>query len=105
MQRKEDNSGESVDGAHLEEVMIDPDEYTIERQQESILKPKRRIEAGPSETNGFGRKLLFRRHDPAQIGKSQEATQALLDEFTIQDDVKMYRQLPRYGDFSWFRFI
>ena len=38
----------------------------------------------------------------ANLGNPPELNQALLDEFKIQDDVKMYIQLPGYGDFHGF---
>ena len=52
----------------------------------------------------FGRKYDLAIMMKSGIGDTQDASQVLLGEFNIQQDVKMYIQLHDYGDFrvlSW----
>ena len=47
-----------------------------------------------------GGKYSFVNMTKSSIGNPQEVDQALLDEFWIQEDVRIYRQLPGYDDFG-----
>ena len=50
----------------------------------------------------LGVKYPFVNMSMSSLGDSREVYKALIDEFKIQEDVKMYSQSPDYGDFRGF---
>ena len=87
-------------GTHIQGGNISNGEQ-LRKKEKAIIRPKWRSESGSLEKkrNAFGRKILFCRHAETQYRKPQEVNHAILDEFKIQDDVKMYIQLDDYDDF------
>ena len=49
--------------------------------------------------NGFGREILFRKNAKTHLMDTKEVNRAILGEFKIQDDVKMYGHVPDIDDF------
>ena len=73
------------------------------KRAKSIIKPESRVEASPlGEEVDLAGKYSLAIMTKSGIEDNQEANQLLLDGFKIQEDVKMYIQLPDYGDFRGF---
>ena len=76
---------------HLEIEKMYPCENQIPKEEKSIIKPKRR----PVSSSSVGEIVFSGGGSSTNMLKSREANspesnQALLDEFKIQEDVKIY---------------
>ena len=90
--------------AHI--VLVDRSDFGeggTSKREMSIIKPKRRVGASHLEKGvDLGGEYSLAGMMQSGFEDTQDANQALLDEFKIQDGVKMYRRLPEYGDFLGF---
>ena len=93
---------EMGDSSRLESQTIS-NEGMCAKKEEPIIRPKRR-----ADSRFFGKGIdLGGQYSSADILKSRiedtsGVNQEIIDEFKIQEDVKMYSQLPDYGNYRGF---
>ena len=101
-QRVEDQVSEIGLVSHLGGETV-PNEGKWRKEEGPIIKPKRSVEASSLEREiDLGGEYSFSRMTKSGIGDNREVSRSILDEFKIQQDVKMYIQLPVYDGFRRF---
>ena len=96
MQEEQENEVGADPSREIETIS---DEEKHLRGGKPVMKPKRRAESSPfeKEVDLIGKFSLAIMKKPG-IGCINGASQVLLDEFKIQEDVQLYIQLHEYED-------